>query len=185
MTAMSKQADSRSSSFLSTPARMALILATCLVAVAAYFYLTPTSFMGKDGGIFGCGSPMQPNADDLGKGQCSIVEKTAAHRAYLFLALAAITAGLGMALLGNSGAGHRRGRVELEPEPQHATAEPAPEHSSDVSGAAPTDAATGVAKPTPQREVSTDVPAGGSSATRGERRRMRRSESRFRSDEGR
>lgn len=96
---------------------MALIVATCFLAVAAYYFLTPTNFLGKDGGMFGCGSPMSPNTSGLAKGQCGILEEVARNRSFLFLALALITALLGFLLFGVDSAHQTRAtRSRLEDE---------------------------------------------------------------------
>lgn len=90
--------------------KVALIVAASLLAIAAYFFMTPTNFPGKDGGLFGCGSPMSPNESDLAKGQCGILEKVALNRALLFLALSIITALLGFLLFGSDNATQGRSR---------------------------------------------------------------------------
>lgn len=95
---MSNPSSSGGPSALRPGTRIAFIIAPCLLAIAAYYYVTPTHFIGKDGGVFGCGSPMSPNTDGLAKGQCSIIEKVSMNRALLFLAMALITAVLGYLL---------------------------------------------------------------------------------------
>lgn len=114
---MSNQSDTRTVTSLRPGTKVALIVATGFLAVAAYFFLTPTSFMGKDGGLFGCGSPMSPNTNGLAKGQCGIIEDVARNQSFLFLALAIITAALGFLLFGSEPAAQTRGaRTRLEDE---------------------------------------------------------------------
>lgn len=114
---MPNQSDTRTVTSLRPGTKVALIVATGFLAVAAYFFLTPTSFMGKDGGLFGCGSPMSPNTNGLAKGQCGIIEDVARNQSFLFLALAIITAALGFLLFGSESAAQTRGaRTRLEDE---------------------------------------------------------------------
>lgn len=114
---MSNQSDTRTVTSLRPGTKVALIVATGFLAVAAYFFLTPTSFMGKDGGLFRCGSPMSPNTNGLAKGQCGIIEDVARNQSFLFLALAIITAALGFLLFGSESAAQTRGaRTRLEDE---------------------------------------------------------------------
>lgn len=114
---MSNQSDTRTVTSLRPGTKVALIVATGFLAVAAYFFLTPTSFMGKDGGLFRCGSPMSPNTNGLAKGQCGIIEDVARNQSFLFLALAIITAALGFLLFGSESAAQTRGaRNRLEDE---------------------------------------------------------------------
>ena len=84
---------------LATGTKIAAIISALLLAVAVYFFVSPTNFRGKDGSLFGCGSPMSPNTSGLAKGQCNIIEGQSLHRALLFLALALTTAALGYLLL--------------------------------------------------------------------------------------
>ena len=114
---MSNQSDTRTVTSLRPGTKVALIVATGFLAVAAYFFLTPTSFMGKDGGLFRCGSPMSPNTNGLAKCQCGIIEDVARNQSFLFLALAIITAALGFLLFGSESAAQTRGaRTRLEDE---------------------------------------------------------------------
>ena len=110
---MTNQSGSRADSSLTTGTRVALLVAVALLVVAIYFYTAPTMFMGKDGGLFGCGSPMSPNSSALGKGQCAIVEGDSAQKAFLFAGLAVVIAALGFLLFGKphqatAGAGRER-----------------------------------------------------------------------------
>lgn len=114
---MSNPSSSGGPSALRPGTRIAFIVASCLLAIAAYYYLTPTHFVGKDGGVFGCGSPMSPNTDGLAKGQCSILEKVSMNRALLFLAMALLTAILGYLLFSmKPSTGARRERDEIRDE---------------------------------------------------------------------
>lgn len=98
---MSNQPETRSVTSLRTGTKVALITALCLLATSVYFFVTPTHFVGKDGGLFGCGSPMSPNDSALGKAQCGILEKVSLYRALLCLAAALIIALLGFLLFGS------------------------------------------------------------------------------------
>lgn len=114
---MSNQSESNAAGALQTGTKVALIVAAGFLATAAYFFMTPTHFLGKDGGIFGCGSPMSPNDSQLGKSQCTMIETVARDRALLFLALALITALLGFLLFGTDGKrAPRAPRTRLEDE---------------------------------------------------------------------
>lgn len=114
---MSNQSESNAAGALQTGTKVALIVAAGFLATAVYFFMTPTHFLGKDGGIFGCGSPMSPNESELGKSQCSMIETVARDRALLFLALALITALLGFLLFGTDGKrAPREPRTRLEDE---------------------------------------------------------------------
>lgn len=99
---MLNQSDGQGPGGLRQGTKLALIVAAGFLAVAVYYFVSPTNFVGKDGSLFGCGSPISPNTERLGKGQCSIVEGVAMHKALLYLALALLTAGLGYLLFGAS-----------------------------------------------------------------------------------
>lgn len=99
---MLNQSDGQGPGGLRQGTKLALIVAAGFLAVAVYYFVSPTNFVGKDGSLFGCGSPVSPNSERLGKGQCSIVEGVAMHKALLYLALALLTAGLGYLLFGAS-----------------------------------------------------------------------------------
>ena len=127
---MSNQQDTRSVMSLRPGTRVALMVAAGFLAVAAYFYLTPTMFMGKDGGLFGCGSPMSPNSGNLGKDQCSIVEGQAANRAYLFAALAVLTAVLGALFFGSD----HKAQERVDRRARYEDDDDAPRRSSVLAG---------------------------------------------------
>ena len=105
---------------LETGTKIAAIISALLLAVAVYFFVSPTNFRGKDGSLFGCGSPMSPNTSGLAKGQCNIIEGQSLHRALLFLALALTTAALGYLLFGTHGSGRAaRGRERYDRYDEH------------------------------------------------------------------
>lgn len=114
---MSNQSDTRQVTSLRTGTKICLIIAPCLLAVAVYYFVTPVHFMGKDGGIFGCGSAMSPNDNQLGRSQCQIIEGVSRNKALLFLAMALFTALLGFLFFGTDKAHQARiDRDELDDE---------------------------------------------------------------------
>lgn len=122
---------------LATGTKIAVIISALLLAVAVYFFVSPTNFRGKDGSLFGCGSPMSPNTSGLAKGQCNIIEDQALHRALLFLALALITAALGYLLFGSHGSrgGSRGGRSRARYDDDHDDDDAFDSERDDVRGA--------------------------------------------------
>lgn len=112
---MSNQSDTRQVTSLRTGTKICLIIAPCLLAVAVYYFVTPVHFLGKDGGIFGCGSAMSPNNNQLGRSQCQIIEGVSRNKALLFLAMALFTALLGFLFFGTDKAHQARiDRDELD-----------------------------------------------------------------------
>ncbi|TWP37122.1 hypothetical protein [Leekyejoonella antrihumi] len=80
---------------LRTGSKICVMVATCLIAVAIYYYFVPVSVQTSSGGVFECGSAAHPPTSSFQKSVCEEVTHVDLYRTYLFAALGILTAALG------------------------------------------------------------------------------------------
>lgn len=90
----------RSAISLRTGTKVCILLALAALAAAVYFYFVPMTVRTQTGGVFSCGSASSPPTEDFQRNVCENLTDISLFRAYLFLALALISAVVGTLLFG-------------------------------------------------------------------------------------
>ncbi|PWJ25282.1 hypothetical protein ATK17_1397 [Branchiibius hedensis] len=85
---------------LRTGSKVCILLALAALAVAVYFYAVPMSVRTQTGAVFSCGSASSPPDQEFQRNVCANLTDIGLFRAYLFVALALISAVVGVLLFG-------------------------------------------------------------------------------------